>query len=63
MKNIEQNVAYYINSKGIFILIAILENSEYKDKLKEMLTKHKKTLEAHADSSGAQLLLKLVFEK
>lgn len=56
MKNIENYLDFYINNKGIFILIAILENSEFAEKLKEMLIKKKSSIDAKEETSGIRIL-------
>jgi len=52
----------FLESKGIFIIIAILENTEYKESLLLILKKYSKLINGLAENAGAQVLKKLINE-
>jgi hypothetical protein len=61
LQNIENNLDFYLNSKGIFIIIAILENSDFSEKLKQLLQHSKNIINSIPQNSGVTLLKELVF--
>ena len=61
IQNIENNIDFYLNSKGVFIIIAIVENSEFGEKLKQLLQRSKNVIEEISQNSGVNLLKELVF--
>ena len=61
VQNIEVNLDFYLNTKGVFIVIAIIENSDFGEKLKQILQKSKKAIEGLGQNSGVNLLKELVF--
>ena len=61
LRNIEVNMDFYLNSKGVFIIISLLEHSVYAEKLKEMLMKYRSKIESNSDNSGSKMLKDLLF--
>ena len=61
LRNIEVNMDFYLNSKGVFIIISLLEHSVYAEKLKEMLMKYRSKIESNSDNSGSKMLKELLF--
>jgi hypothetical protein len=61
VSNIEENIDFYLNSKGVFIIVAIIENSDSANILRKSVEKSKKMIESLAQSSGVTALKELVF--
>jgi hypothetical protein len=61
IRSIEANLDLYLASKAIFVVIAVLENSEYAEKVKQTLIRSKALVSSLDESSGAKLLKELVF--
>lgn len=60
VKNIEMQFDLYINSKGVFVIIAILENSDFAEKLKQILQRYKTSIDKMPGNSGLAVLKQLI---
>ena len=61
IRSIEANLDLYLNNKAIFVVISILENSDYAEKVKQTLVRSKQLVDSLSDSPGVKLLRDLVF--
>lgn len=57
---VEDNLDFFLETKAIFILIGILENSNQNERLKEYLLKTNALTKDHPDKKGYTLLKKIV---
>ena len=57
---IVSRVEEFVNSKAIFVIIAILEHSEYGEMLAKVLTKYVPVIEKVPSHKGVEVLLKLL---
>lgn len=60
IKVIELNIETFLNTKGIFIVIAILEYSEYKEMFGMMLQRYQPLIKSLAHNSGVDVLGKIL---
>ena len=57
---IVQNMKAFLQTKGIFIIIAILENSDFKESLEIILKKYQKVINELPENAGVQVLKKIL---
>ena len=60
---VERNIEAFLQSKGIFIIIAILEHSEYQESFLMILKKYGDAIKALPKNMGVDVLAKLLSGK
>lgn len=60
VQNIREYTEKYLNTKGVFILVALLENSKHADALRSHLGKYGSFIAERANFKGIQLLQDLI---
>ena len=60
MKNITSYTEKYLNSKGVFIVVALLENSKHADALRAHLSSYADFIAERTNFKGIQLLSELI---
>jgi len=58
--NITKNTEKYLNTKGVFIIVALIENSKYADTLRSHLTSYTKVINGMSHLKGVELLKELL---
>lgn len=60
---VHRNLHQFLETKGVFILIAILEHSEYRDSLRGSLQRQRGSFQNISFNPGVAVLLKLMDSK
>lgn len=60
VQNIVNNTDKYLNTKGVFILVAIIENSKHADTLINHLTQYSSVIAEKSKLKGVKLLQDLL---
>lgn len=60
IKNIMGHTEKYLNTKGVFILVALLENSRHADALRAHLANYADFIAERTNFKGIQLLSELI---
>ena len=60
---VERNIEAFLQSKGIFIIIAILEHSDFQESFLMILRKYGNVVKALPKNTGVEVLLKLLDAK
>ena len=60
VQNINEHTKKYLNTKGVFILVALLENSRHADVLRSHLSKYADFIKERSHFKGVQLLQDLL---
>lgn len=60
---VHRHIQAFIETKGVFILIAILEHSEYKESLWTALQRYYAIIETAKQNTGGKILAKLLTQK
>lgn len=58
--SIVENTDKYLDTKGVFVVIALIENSSYSDRLAKHLKAYKELIEQRANFKGIQILRDLL---
>lgn len=57
---IHRHLQLFLETKGVFVVVAILEHSEYRESLSQFLQKHRPTIEGLNANPGVAVLAKLL---
>lgn len=60
VENVIQNTEKYINTKGVFVLVALIENTRHADTIRSHLNKYSKLISQKSNLKGVQLLQDLL---
>lgn len=60
---IHGSLPLFLETKGVFVVVAILEHSEYRESLWNFLQKHRPTIDKNADKAGVAILAKILANK
>lgn len=60
VKCIHGHLQMFLETKGVFVVIAILEHSDYKESLWTFLQKHRQSIDAKSSNPGVAVLAKIL---
>ena len=61
VRDIENHIEAFANSKGVFVLVAILECSEFREKLVSIIRRHADAIHRMRENKGLAILKQLAF--